>query len=108
MDEQEKPVLTQLLSVSRRLAEAASDGDWEGVDALKSRQTWLVKTLFDGQENGPLSGHVLSELTQVRVFTDLVVELARQRRETLLDKGDAVRAGRKAAHAYAQEERAGY
>lgn len=105
MDDQEKPVLTQLLSVSRSLAEAASAGDWEHVDTLKSRQKNLVETFFDGHGRGPLSAHVLSELTQVRVFTDLVVELAKARRGNLIDAASIMQNNRAAARAYDQNRR---
>lgn len=106
MDDQEKPVLTQLLSVSRSLAEAASEGDWDCVGELKNRQQCLVETFFDGHGRGPLSAHVLSELTQVRVFTDLVVELAKKRRTGLIGAAGALQDNRNAARAYARVGRA--
>ena len=76
MEQTQKPVLTDLLSVSRHMAELASAGEWDSVNELKLRHQELVTTFFDGDGRGPLSAHVLSELTQVRVFTDLVLELA--------------------------------
>ncbi len=103
MQQQEKPILTDLLSVGRRLAESASTGEWEVVSDLKMRQQELVETFFDGHAGSPLSAHVLSELTQVRVFTDLVLELAKKRRTGLVDAGRKVSTGRKAAQAYANE-----
>ena len=103
MEQTQKPVLTDLLSVSRQLAELASAGEWDSVNELKLRHQELVTTFFDGHGSGPLSAHVLSELTQVRVFTDLVLELAKKRRSALLEKGKAVQAGRKAVAAYASE-----
>lgn len=106
MQQQEKPVLTDLLSVSRQLAEAASTGDWEVVGDLKQRQQELVETFFSGNGGSPLSAHVLSELTQVRVFTDLVLELAKKRRTGLIDAGRKASTGRRAAQAYVSESRA--
>lgn len=100
MSETRKPVLTDLLTTSRRLAEAATSGDWEIVAELKSRHEKLVRTFFDGLDGGPLSAHVLSELTQVRVYTDLVLELAKKRRTNLQDTGKKVSTGRRAAAAY--------
>jgi hypothetical protein len=105
MEQTQKPVLTDLLSVSRRLAESASEGEWDSVNELKTRHQELVTTFFDSHGRGPLSAHVLSELTQVRVFTDLVLELAKKRRTGLLEAGQSVQAGRKAAQAYASESR---
>ncbi|MFK8017248.1 MAG: hypothetical protein AB8G17_17630 [Gammaproteobacteria bacterium] len=105
MTKETKPVLTDLLSVSRRLAESASSGEWEVVSELKARQQELVETFFECNGGGPLSAHVLSELTQVRVFTDLVLELAKKRRTGLIDAGRKVATGRNAAAAYANESR---
>ena len=103
MEEQQKPILTDLLTVSRRLAESASEGEWEVVAELKGRHQKLVETFFDGQGRSPLSAHVLSELTQVRVFTDLVLELAKKRRAGLLNAGKSLQKGRKAAKAYSAQ-----
>lgn len=103
MEQTQKPVLTDLLSVSRQLAEAASEGEWDAVNELKSRHQTLVTTFFDGHGRGPLSAHVLSELTQVRVFTDLVLELAKKRRRGLIEAGQSLQNGRRAAQAYANE-----
>ncbi|MFK7886256.1 MAG: flagellar protein FliT [Gammaproteobacteria bacterium] len=100
MSEAQKPILTDLLTTSRRLAEAASAGDWDVVADLKGRHEDLVRTFFDGLAGGPLSAHVLSELTQVRVYTDLVLELAKKRRTGLLDAGKKVTKGRRATAAY--------
>jgi hypothetical protein len=100
MSETQKPILTDLLTTSRRLAEAATSGDWEVVGHLKSRHEELVRTFFDGLDGGPLSAHVLSELTQVRVYTDLVLELAKKRRSSLLESGTKVTTGRRATAAY--------
>ncbi len=107
MEEQQKPILTDLLTVSRNLAEAASEGEWEVVSELKGRQQELVETFFDGHGRSPLSAHVLSELTQVRVFTDLVLELAKKRRAGLLNASQSLQSGRKAAKAYSAQSVAG-
>lgn len=108
MEEQQKPILTDLLTVSRRLAEAASEGEWEIVSELKGRHQDLVETFFDGQGRSPLSAHVLSELTQVRVFTDLVLELAKKRRAGLLNSSKALQTGRKATKAYTAQTVSGH
>lgn len=100
MSQEQKPVLTDLLTTSRQLAEAASAGDWDIVSDLKGKHEQLVRTFFDSTRNGPLSAHVLSELTQVRVYTDLVLELAKKRRSGLLESGKKITQGRRATAAY--------
>lgn len=101
MHNSQKPVLTDLLTTSRQLAEAASAGDWDVVGELRGRHEKLVRTFFNELNGGPLSAHVLSELTQVRVYTDLVLELAKKRRSGLVDAGQAMQERQRASQAYA-------
>ncbi|MEO1573559.1 MAG: hypothetical protein AAFU65_01210 [Pseudomonadota bacterium] len=101
MDHRHKPILTDLLTTSRQLAEAASAGDWDVVGELRGQHEKLVRTFFNQLNGGPLSAHVLSELTQVRVYTDLVLELAKKRRSGLVEAGQALQERKRATQAYA-------
>ncbi|MEM6639231.1 MAG: hypothetical protein AAF610_04945 [Pseudomonadota bacterium] len=102
MDNKQKPVLTELLSTSRQLAETASAGDWEAVATLRVRHEELVRTFFSHINGAPLSAHVMSELAQVRVYTDMVLELAKRRRASLVEAGQVLQSRQRATTAYAE------
>lgn len=100
MQNHDKPILTDLLTTSRQLAEAATAGDWDVVTGLREKHDTLVRTFFADLNGGPLSAHVLSELTQVRVYTDLVLELAKKRRTGLADASKSLQDRQRATRAY--------
>ncbi len=102
MSDTDVKVLSELLSTSRKLAEAAVDGDWKSVGELQLDQKDLLAQIFAGYERPAMTAQMLSGLAQVRVYTDMVLELARKRRAGLADAARTVRTGREAVSAYAE------
>jgi len=97
----ETKTLSELLGASRRLAEAAADGDWDTVGQLRLDQQDLLAQVFAGYNRQPMTAEMMSGLAQIRVYTDMVLELAKERRSSLACAARQVRKGRVAANAYA-------
>lgn len=102
MNHKDEKLLSDLLSTSRRLAESAADGDWKSVGELQLEQRDLIGQVFSGYERPTMTAEMLSGLAQVRVYTDMVLELARNKRSALADAAHTVRTGRTAVTAYAE------
>lgn len=97
-----KKVLSALLRASRGLAESAADGEWERVAELQLEQRDLVGEVFAGYDRGPFTAEEMSGLAHVRVYTDMVVDLAKRRRSALANAADKLKVGRSAVSAYAE------
>ena len=102
MDDKKTKTLSALLSASRRLAESAADGDWDSVGELQLEQQDLLAQIFAGYDRAPMTADMLSGLAQVRVYTDMVLDLAKKQRAAIADAAREVRTGRAAVSAYAE------
>ncbi len=100
--ESESKILSSLLGASRKLAECAADGDWDRVAELQLEQHDLLAQVFAGYDRPAMTAQTLSGLAQVRVYTDMVVELAKKRRNALASAATTVKTGRSAVSAYAE------
>ncbi|MEM7081998.1 MAG: hypothetical protein AAF465_04650 [Pseudomonadota bacterium] len=102
MNKSIKNVLAQLLTVSRQLAESAANGTWDHVVELECEQRELLAWFEARKGDKPLTADVLAGLAQVRLYTDMVVMLARTRREELVASVDHIKVGQQAVAAYAE------
>ena len=107
MEERDNAVLVALLAASRKLAEAAANGLWDEVDALRIEQHDLIGSLFAGYERKTLTAEQMSGLAQVRVYTDMVLSLAKAKRTALHASVDTAKRGRVAVRAYGEATHAG-
>lgn len=102
MDKSIKNILSQLLTISRRLAESAANGTWDHVAELEVEQRELLAYFFSRKGDQPLTAEALAGLAQVRLYTDMVVMLARKKRTLLAGAADRIKVGQNAVEAYAQ------
>lgn len=102
MEDVRKNVLSELLNASRLLAEAAADGEWEDVAELEMRQRDLLADFFSGNHNKPMTAQMMSGLAHVRLYTDMVLELAKKKRAALAGASDTVKIGKIAVNAYGE------
>ena len=102
MNDSRKKAISTLLSASRRLAECAADGEWESVAELQHQQHELVVEFFSSHERKSLTAKMMSDLAHVRVYTDMVLELAKRKRKTIVGAADKVKIGRNTVSAYAE------
>ena len=102
MEYSRKKIFCQLLSTSRHLAESAASGKWNNVSDLETNQRILLTDFFAGTNNEPMTAEVSSGLAQVRVYTDIVLHLAKEKRTSLAHASDKLKVGQSAVSAYAQ------
>ncbi|NNF16996.1 MAG: hypothetical protein HKN70_09625 [Gammaproteobacteria bacterium] len=93
--------LSELLSVSRRLAESATAGEWKEVAVLELEQRRMLEGFFKGNNDAPMTAEMVTELAHVRVYTDRVLELAKKQRAVLAGAADTLKKGQHAVNAYA-------
>ncbi len=101
MNKSIKNILSQLLTISRRLAESAANGTWDHVAELEQEQKELLAYFFARKGDDPLTAEALAGLAQVRLYTDQVLMLAKQKRTTLASASDRIQVGQNAVKAYA-------
>lgn len=97
-----KNILGQLLTISRRLAESASNGEWDEVAELELEQRELLAYFFARKGDEPMTAETMSGLAQVRLYTDMVVVLAKEKRGELVHAANRMQAGKQAINAYAE------
>ena len=97
-----KNILSQLLTISRRLAESAANGTWDEVAELEAEQREMLAYFFARKGDEPMTAETMAGLAQVRLYTDMVVALAKEKRSELVHAADKMQAGRKAVNAYAE------
>ena len=102
MNKSIKNILSQLLTISRRLAESAANGTWDHVSELETEQRELLAYFFSRKGDQPLTAEALAGLAQVRLYTDMVVMLAKEKRTYLSGAADQIQTGQKAVNAYAE------
>ncbi|MFK8029910.1 MAG: hypothetical protein AB8G18_06690 [Gammaproteobacteria bacterium] len=102
MNKSIKNILSQLLTISRRLAESAANGTWDHVAELEQEQRELLAYFFSRKGDQPLTAEALAGLAQVRLYTDMVVMLAKKKRKILGGAADRIQVGKKAVSAYAE------
>ncbi len=97
-----KNILSQLLTISRRLAESAANGTWDQVAELENEQRELLAYFFARKGDQPMTAETMSGLAQVRLYTDMVLVLAKEKRTELVHASDKMQATKKAINAYAE------
>jgi len=102
MNKSIKNILSQLLTISRRLAESAANGTWDHVAELEQEQRELLAYFFARKGEEPMTAEVLAGLAQVRLYTDMVLMLAKKQRVVLSGAVDLLREGQNAVKAYAE------
>ncbi len=101
MNKSIRNVLSQLLTTSRRLAESAANGTWDHVEELETEQRELLAYFFSKKGDRPMTAETMSGLAQVRLYTDMVLVLAKEKRSELGHASDRIQAGKNAVNAYA-------
>ncbi len=102
MNKSIKNILSQLLTISRRLAESAANGTWDHVAELEHEQSELLAYFFARKGEEPMTAEALAGLAQVRLYTDQVLMLAKKKRTVLSGAADRLKVGQNAVNAYAE------
>lgn len=97
-----KNILAQLLTISRRLAESAANGTWDEVAELETEQREMLTYFFARKGDKPMTAETMSGLAQVRLYTDMVLVLAKEKRTEFAHASDRMQAGKNAVNAYAE------
>lgn len=88
------------LALTRRMLEAASDGDWGRVEVWEADRATALREVFSGTPGSELAGRLMPLVSEIAELNGRLTALAAAERNARGEQAHRLQQGRKAARAY--------